>query len=169
MPRNLLFTLTLLCTFVSAASAQGQKPMVLDESTVVAGTQRTPTQYLYAMGKWSDATDAALSNSTQIHCYQAFGFCEVASADSVGGGVYVRLDTFDILRWDRNELIAVDSSPICVANTLRIDFRAKNVALSSTSKGETRDPMCKEAEKTPTAFLGGAIDEIKKKEDRLKK
>src|SRR5690349_4309954 len=98
MPRNILITLALLLTFVSAASAQGQKPMVLDESTVVAGTQRTPTQYVYAMGKWSDATDAALSNSTEIHCYQAFGFCEVASADSVGGGVYVKLDTFDILR-----------------------------------------------------------------------
>ena len=81
----------------------------------------------------------------------------------------MRLDTSDILRWDRNELIAVDSSPISVATTLRIDFRAKNVALSSTSKGETKDPMCKDTEKMPTALLGGAIDETKKKEDRPKK
>lgn len=143
--------------------------MILEESTVVAGAQRTPTRFVYAMGKWSDATDAALSNATQIHCYQAFGFCEVASADEVGGRAYVTLDTFDILRWDGNELIAVDSSPICVANTLRMDFRAKSISLSSTSKGVTKDPMCKDAEKTPTAFLGGATDEIKKNEDRLKK
>jgi hypothetical protein len=39
-------------------------------------------------------------------------------------------------------MIAVDSSPICMVNTLRFDFAAKKVSLSSTSKGETRDKFC---------------------------
>ena len=71
------------------------------------------------------------------------------------------LDGFDILRWDNRELIAVDSSPICVVDTLRADFVAKKVTLSSTSKGVTNYPFCKGMEKLPTAFLLGQEDAVK--------
>ena len=81
-------------------------------------------------------------NSTFIHCYKRFSFCEVASAQNSFKLASVILDSFDILRWDTSEMIAVDSSPICMVNTLRFDFAAKKVSLSSTSKGETRDKFC---------------------------
>jgi hypothetical protein len=54
----------------------------------------------------------------------------------------MQLNSFDILRWDETEMIAVDSSPICLVNTLRFDFIARKVSLSSASKGETKDKMC---------------------------
>jgi hypothetical protein len=62
-------------------------------------------------------------------------------------------------------MIAVDSSPICLVNTLRFDFAAKKVSLSSTSKGETRDKFCKDLtpSDTATAFLTGGIGETGQK------
>ena len=107
--------------------------------------------------------DATAVQSAEIHCYKRFGFCEVASADSIGGpnGVYVSLNSFDIVRWDKQEMIAVDSSPICLVNTLRADFQKHKVTLSSKSKGETKDKMCEHTE-TPTAFLGGSHDAVKR-------
>lgn len=72
------------------------------------------------------------------------------------------LNDYDILRWDEHELIAVDSSPICVVNNLRFDFDKKTVAMSSTSKGVPgakigNTTMCKigEADTQATAFLTG--------------
>jgi hypothetical protein len=65
-------------------------------------------------------------------------------------------------------MIAVDSSPICLVNTLRADFVEHKVTLSSTSKGETKDKMCERTE-TPTAFLGGSHDAVKRILMRAKK
>jgi hypothetical protein len=138
-----------------------QQPLIFDASTVVVGSQRLETLYVYASGKWSDAGLDLGTNSTEIHCYKRFGFCEVASASTIFRLASVSLDTFDILRWDTSEMIAVDSSPICLVNTLRFDFVVKKVSISSTSKGETRDPFCKDLAPS-TAFLTGANSKKKK-------
>jgi hypothetical protein len=117
------------------------------------------------MGKWSDAGDHVGLNSTEIYCYLRFGFCNVADASSSFGLASVNFTSYDILRWDKNEIIAVDSSPVCLVNNLRFDFAAKKVSISSTSKGETRDEFCKVL--TPsdmaTVFLTGAIGETGQK------
>jgi hypothetical protein len=142
-----------------------QKPLILDVSTVVVGSQRIETLYAFASGKWSDAGATVGINSTDIHCYKLFGFCEVASALNSLNLAWVSLSSFDILRWDASEMIAVDSSPICMVNTLRFDFAAKKVSLSSTSKGDTGDKFC--AGLTPsmmaTAFLTDGKTEQKTK------
>ena len=88
--------------------AQDQTPQILSVSQVVAGAQRTETLYAHTTGKWSDADDHLAVLSTEIHCYERFGFCEEADASYVGGQAGVILTTFDILRWDKQELIAVD-------------------------------------------------------------
>ena len=98
--------------------------------------------------------------STEIHCYERFGFCEEADATYVGGQAGATLNSFDILRWNNRELIAVDSSPICVVNTLRFDFAAKKVTLTMALKGETKDPFCKDIKAT-TSFLGG-VEHLRK-------
>lgn len=165
-----------LSFFISAAVVligfvtvgQAQTPEILDVSTAIAGSNRIETLYLFAEGKWSDAGDHMDINSTQIHCYKAFGLCEEADAHLLYSGAYVDLVTYDILRWDGGELIAVDSSPICVVNTLRVDFAAKKIATSSTSKGETKDPFCKGAEIQPTTFLTGSKDLFKANEKKTK-
>ncbi len=132
-----------------------QHPLTIDVSTVVVGAERLETLWTFTMGKWSDAGDHVGLNSTEIHCYQRFGFCEVADASVISGLASVNLTSFDILRWDASELIAVDSSPICVVNNLRFDFVAKKVSLSSALKGETRDKYCSglTPSMTATAFL----------------
>jgi len=142
-----------------------QQPLIFDVSTVVVGSQRLETLYAFASGKWSDAGPDVGIDSTDIHCYKRFGFCEVASASNSFKLASVSLSSFDILRWDASEMIAVDSSAICVVNTLRFDFAAKKVSISSASKGETRDKLCTGL--TPsmmaTAFLTGAIGETEQK------
>lgn len=156
-----------LCAAVLAALltapvfAQEQKPVIFDVAEVVAGAQRTETLYAYAMGKWSDADEHLAIASTEIHCYERFGFCEEGDATYFGGQAGVTVTSLDILRWDKRELIAVDSTPICVVNTLRFDFVAKKVTVTMALKGETKDKFCKDV-KAATAFLGGIDDEVKK-------
>lgn len=130
-----------------------QKPVIFDVSTVVVGAQRIQTLYLYAVGKWSDAGDHVGALSTEIQCYKALGFCNVASAEWNGAEAVVNLSPFDILRWDSKEIIGVDSSPICIVNTLRADLVTKRVTLSSSDKGVTADPFCKGTDKLGTAVL----------------
>jgi hypothetical protein len=136
-----------------------QHPVIFDVSTVVVGSQRVNTLWAYASGKWSDADPDLGLDSTEIHCYKRFGFCELANASSLSRVASVGLFTFDILRWNASEMVAVDTSPLCVMNTLRFDFPAKKVSIRSTSKGETRDKVCRDpaAPTMATAFLTGAV------------
>lgn len=145
----------------SLALTQDQTPVIFDVSEVVAGAQRTETLYASAVGKWSDADEHLAVASTEIHCYQRFAFCEEGDATYLSGQAGVTVTSLDILRWDTRELIAVDSTPICVVNTLRFDFAAKKVTVTMALKGETKDAFCKDIKAT-TAFLGGVEDEVKK-------
>lgn len=164
MKRTIVRLLTLILLLV-AIPCMAQQPLSYDVSTVVVGSQRLETLWAYAMGKWSNAGDHVRIDSTEIHCYKRFGFCEVAGALTSAGLASVSLTSFDILRWDTSEMIAVDSSPICVVNTLRFDFAAKKVSISSGSKNETRDKICKDLtpSMTATAFLTGAKGETGQK------
>src|SRR5579862_5583808 len=104
-----LFRCTYALLLLGALPCAAQKPLILDVSTVVVGSQRLETLWAFAEGKWSDAGPDIGINSTDIHCYQRFGFCEVASASSTSKLASVSLSSFDILRWDASEMIAVDS------------------------------------------------------------
>ena len=159
MKTVLMFAVVLLSTIL--VHAQDQTPEILSVDRVVAGAQRTETMFARAVGKWSDADNHLAVWSTEIHCYERFGFCEEADATYSFGRAGATLNSFDILRWDKRELIAVDSSPICVVNTLRFDLAAKKVTITMSLKGETKDPFCKDIKAT-TAFLGGVEDQIKK-------
>jgi len=149
---------------LGALPCMAQQPLIFDVSTVTIGAQKLETVYAFAEGKWSDAGPDVGINSIDIHCYKRFSFCEVASAISSARVASVSLDSFDILRWDVSELIAVDSSPVCLVNTLRFDFAAKKVSISSASKGETRSQICKNltASMPATAFLTGALGETER-------
>lgn len=157
-----------LMLLLAALAAMAQQPEILSVSDVVVGSERLQTRYAFAMGKWSDAGDGVAIDSTEIRCYKRFGFCEVASANSMFGQAHVNFTSFDILRWDGREMIAVDSLPICVVNNLRFDFAAKKVSLGSTSKGETKDKLCDKLtpDTAETVFLIGVEDELKRKQKK---
>jgi len=163
--RPILFSCVVLAVAVPVTA---QKPTIFDVSDVVVGAQKIQTRYLYTAGKWSDSGDHIGPLSTQIQCYKSLGFCDVATAVESFGDADASLDTFDILRWDSKEIIAVDSSPICIVNTLRVDLYARRVTLSSSDKGVTKDPFCKGSDKLPTAVLWGEADVTKDQINRAK-
>ena len=156
------FTVIALILISAASSlAQDQTPAIFgDPSLVVVGAQKIETLYTWAEGKWSDADEKLGPVSAVINCYKRFGFCEEAEAGFVLGSATVNLGELDILRWDDSELIAVDSSPICVVNTIRFDFHTKQVTFTVTPKAVTKDmpqlskQMCASVKPT-TAFLSG--------------
>jgi len=150
-----LFAFLVLALAIPVAA---QKTDTFFVAEVVVGAQKTPTLYFWANGKWSDAGDHIGPLSTEIQCYKSLGFCDVANAIEVAGAANVYLGSFDILRWDSKEIIAVDSSPICIVSTLRVDFVTKRVTLSSSDKGVTKDPFCKGSDKISTAVLWGEED-----------
>jgi hypothetical protein len=156
--RRLLFTYFAFALVIPVAA---QKPVIFDVSNVIIGAQKIQTLYLFAEGKWSDAGEHIGAASTQIQCYKSLGFCDVANAFEISGEAGVDLTAFDILRWDSKEIIAVDSSPICIVNTLRADLVTKRITLSSSDKGVTTDPFCKGSDKLTTAVLWG-LDDITK-------
>ena len=102
--RTLMFTVFILALLPAFAQ---HTPIIFDVSDAVVGAREIEDKYLYAMGKWSDAGEHVGTNSTQIHCYKRLGFCEVANAFSMGGDAMANLDSYDILRWDTAEIIAV--------------------------------------------------------------
>ena len=165
---NSLKPLSVLAALFLACTAHAQKhPEIFDQSEVVFGAQRLPTRYLYAAGAWSDASEMENALSVQIECYKRIDFCHVARAVVVGegpGSVGVVLDGFDILRWDEREMIAVDSSPICIVNTIRADFVEKTLTISSAKKAgkvAEQSPVCKLVDES-TAFLVNGDEVVKK-------
>jgi hypothetical protein len=160
--------LPVLVAFALGVPAAAQKPIIFDVSEIVDGAQKIQTLWLFAEGKWSDAGEHAGAASTQIQCYQSLGFCDVANAFETFGEANVDLTAYDILRWDSKEIIAVDSSPICIVNTLRADLVTKRITLSSSDKGVTKDPFCKGSDKLSTAVLWGLEDTTKDAVERAK-
>lgn len=160
-------SLAVLTLFAFSVPVLAQTPTIFDVADVVVGAKRIPTRWLFAEGKWSDAGDKVSAVSTVIRCYKELGFCEVANADWDQTGAAVFLTEFDILRWDDSEIIAVDSSPICIVNTVRVDLAAKRITLSSVDKGISGNPFCKGTDKLQTAVLLSVKDVVRKEVESL--
>jgi hypothetical protein len=160
----------MLLLFLLVGSAAAQSPEIFYVSDAVVGAQRLDTLSFVALGKWSNAVDAAEVNSTQIDCYKRFGLCTVSSASSMHGKAFVSVDEYDILSWDSRELLAVDTSPVCQTNNIDVDFGKRRVSISPTSKHVTNDPLCQIADKhMGTAFLLGILEMDKRETQSGKK
>lgn len=150
-----------LMMLLVAFPALAQQPKFSVVSDVLIGSQRLETREALAIGRWSDAHNDAAIDSTEIRCWERFGFYTVASAFSSDGKVWVNLNVnFDILRWDSRELVAEYELP-CLVNTLRFDFEkyktatiARKVSLSSTLKSGVKDIQCDKVQPV-TKFLAG--------------
>src|SRR5215831_294475 len=143
--RPMLF-IFLIFGFVIPSAAQA--PAAFDVSSVIVGKQRTPTLYFHAVGKRSDAGEHVGLLSTEIQCYEALGFCEVADARWSSNSAFVALRTFEIHAWNSAEIIAVDRSAVCEIDTIRAELTKERVIISSVDS-------CKPTHKIPDATLIG--------------
>lgn len=137
-----------------AVSARAQKPMLFNVSRGIVGARRIPTLYFHALGKWSDAGGHVGLLSTEIKCYKAFGFCDVANAHWILSQASVTLRTFEIVRWDNTAIIAVDRAPLCERDTIRAELPKKKVTMSSID-------TCTATHKIPNSMLIGGAESTK--------
>jgi hypothetical protein len=121
MKKLWLLSIFTLLYFAPTAFAQ-KHPTLFSVSDIVVGAQKLDTGYLHAVGAWSDASEMESAFSVEIECLKRFGFCTAAEARAYGqgpGSVRVMLWSYDILRWDDREMIALVSDGLCVVSTLR--------------------------------------------------
>jgi hypothetical protein len=141
-------------------------PVIYSVGPEVVGTGNLPTLYAFAIGRWSNPRPKAGRRSTEIHCYKRFSFCEVAdSRINDDAQAAVTLETFNIVRWDEHEMIAVDSDSLaaaCAVKTLRFDFLNTQVSLGATSKGLEGNIFCEGVDIAVTSFLIGKDDYTRK-------
>jgi hypothetical protein len=88
-----------------------------------------------AVGKWTspnDATDKPFPAEVQIDCFDSS--CIVATAEYYMGHPHVSIQYLQVLKWDKNGIVAVDSSPTCMTNTILINFADRSISLSASLK-----------------------------------
>jgi hypothetical protein len=141
----------------------GQSPLTFDVSRTLVGSARTTTLAFDAVGRWSPDKESSDSHligpmSAEVRCFKTLGLCERIGAIVASGPATVAvLQDFDIVRWDDQGIIAVDSTAPCVTMTLRISFNSKSVAQDRKLKKAGEEPLCKELSHLDewTTFLVG--------------
>jgi hypothetical protein len=70
----------------------------------------------------------------EIDCFKNLRLCVAATAEFYMGHAHVSVQYLDIIKWDRNGIVAQDSSPVCLANTFLINFADHSITLNATLK-----------------------------------
>jgi len=115
-----------------------------------------------ASGTWADhKPNPALLYSTRIECFRSQKMCIEATAQ--GDAVEPGLEYFEIVTWNKDEIIARDSV-ICGVVILRFDFVAESVSTTLVPNGEPGyQGICKMYLPPPTMLGGSLQDRVKKK------
>jgi hypothetical protein len=138
MQRNRPFVVFLLLAFVHATplSADGEKPGFFSSA-----------EFVSASGKWKSTSGVAgdeigFDHAIEIQCRLDIRECYEATAQIVAGKPQVFLQNYAVIEWDKNGIIAEDSSSICMINRLLINFQERSVtALDSPKKGAKGMPL----------------------------
>jgi hypothetical protein len=104
-----------------------------------------------ATGNWipADPKDKpAFPSETQVDCFRTGMSCVEATADLYMGHPHVSLNYFQVIKWDKDGIIAGDSSGICMTVTMQITFAEKRI--SSTHSLKQLDDKVKQS----CAFFG---------------
>jgi hypothetical protein len=92
---------------------------------------------LSATGEWipADPKDKpAFPAETQIDCFRKALSCVEATAEYYYGHPHVTLNYLDVIRWDKNGLIATSSAAICMTNTMLVSFAEKSITITNSMK-----------------------------------
>ena len=147
--KSLLLTLALLMTLPAAAQHPGW-------FSGDAG------DFASASGTWTgNESLTTLLYGTRIECWHSQKMCVAATARADMGEPWI--EYFDILTWDKDELIA-RQSVICGADILRFDFVAKTVSNTVVPNGNPGYLNgCTKYLPQPAMLTGSLQDRVKKK------
>ncbi len=90
-----------------------------------------------AVGKWiptNPKDKAAFPAETQIDCFKSSMTCVEATAEYYVGYPHVTIAYLKVNKWDKNGLIATNSSGICMTDTVLVSFSDKTLSDSFSMK-----------------------------------
>jgi hypothetical protein len=125
----------------------------------------TPAQVIYfnhdessfsATGNWasSDASVKAPLTETEIDCFKNGKMCVEATAEYYMGHPHVSVNYLDVIKWDKDGIIATDASGSCMTVTLQVSFADRRI--SSTHAVKQLD---EETRKACKSFGAGETEE----------
>ena len=122
----------LLLPFTAPLDAQDAKPVFYSASG-----------YVSASGKWKSSSglagdEHAYKHAVTIQCRLDIRECYEATAQIVAGKLQVILLNYSVIKWDKNGIIAEDSSAICMINRLLINFQEQGVLAVDTPKKDAK-------------------------------
>lgn len=134
--RRHIVVVLLLFACAAPLNAQDAKPVFSSASGFVS-----------ASGKWKSTSgvagdEVAFKHAVKIECRLDIRECYEATAQIVVGEPQVILQNYSVIEWDKNGIIAEDSSPICISNRLLINFQEQGVmAVDTPKKGAKGMPL----------------------------
>ena len=111
-------------------------------------------------GKWKSTSgqkgdELVFNEVVEIDCFEQLNKCIEAQAQVVAGAPDVAINLYDVLRWDRNGIIAEDATARCVTSQLNINFQLHTVIAVDAPKTAAKDfkDSCKATQHTRTFHL----------------
>jgi hypothetical protein len=96
-----------------------------------------------ATGNWIVAdtkTNPPFPSETEIDCFKNSMLCVEATAEFYMSHPHVTVNYLNVMRWDKDGIIATDSSGICMTVTMQISFADKHIS-STHSVKQLEDKM----------------------------
>ena len=91
-----------------------------------------------ATGNWIPANpkdEPAFASETEIDCFKQSMSCVEGTAEFYMGHPHITLEYLQVLKWDNDEIIATDSTGICMTVTIHVTFAEKRI---SSLKGQLK-------------------------------
>ncbi len=112
-----------------------------------------------ATGKWvskpSNPKNEPFPQEVEIDCFKGKhgDVCVEATAEYYMGHPHISVSYLDILKWDKDGIVAIDSSGVCMTNTVLINFADQSISDTVSLKKLTDET------KSACAFFGAGQSE----------
>ncbi len=90
-----------------------------------------------ATGKWVSADPKekpAFPSETEIDCFKGNAMCTEATAAYYMGHPHVTLDYLQVVKWDKDGIIATSSSGTCMTVTMLVGFAERSISSTHSMK-----------------------------------
>ncbi len=79
------------------------------------------------MGSGGPKHHAAYQAETELDCKKRTGKCIEATGDNFSGHPHIAVVYFQVIKWDRNGIVATNADGICAGRTISIGFAVKHI------------------------------------------